>query len=300
MHVSVRTARGEVIGVVQTLNKRDGGFTAYDMDLLEAMATQASVALQSSQFIEGMKKTCGKPELEFLDLVADITSSLDLSVLLRRVMSEATRMLKADRSTLFLHDEKTNELWSEVGEGLQQHDQSACLATWALRERCFSRARPPTSRTPTPTCASIPPSTRRPAISPVPSSACRLVNKNGKMIGVTQALNKRGGPFTAEDEARLKAFTAQVSIALENAKLFDDVQNMRNYNQSVLESMSSGVITLDEEGRIHTCNAASYRILKGADQARSSTSLRRTFSLASMGGWSSASNTWPSRARAPC
>ena len=89
-----------------------------------------------------------------------------------------------------------------------------------------------------------------------------VVNKNGKCIGVTQALNKRGGPFTAEDEARLKAFTAQVSIALENAKLFDDVQNMRNYNQSVLESMSSAVITLGEDGRIHTCNAAGFRIFK--------------------------------------
>jgi len=41
---------------------------------------------------------------------------------------------------------------------------------------------------------------------------------------VTQVLNKRSGPFTTEDESRLKAFTAQVSIALENAKLFDDVQ----------------------------------------------------------------------------
>src|SRR5207237_8494525 len=56
--------------------------------------------------------------MEFLNLVADITSSLDLSMLLRRVMSEATRMLGADRSTLFLHNEKTKELWSEVGEGL--------------------------------------------------------------------------------------------------------------------------------------------------------------------------------------
>lgn len=83
---------------------------------------------------------------------------------------------------------------------------------------------------------------------------------------MTQALNKRGGPFTDEDEARLKAFTAQVSIALENAKLFDDVQNMRNYNQSVLESMSSGVITLNDEGRVQTCNAAGYRILR-ADEA---------------------------------
>ena len=88
-----------------------------------------------------------------------------------------------------------------------------------------------------------------------------VINKNGKIIGVTQALNRRGGPFTEEDEARLKAFTAQVSIALENAKLFEDVQNMRNYNQSVLESMSSCVITLDEDGLIHTCNRAGHRLL---------------------------------------
>ena len=56
---------------------------------------------------------------------------------------------------------------------------------------------------------------------------------------MTQVLNKRGGPFTDEDEQRLKAFTAQVAIALENAKLFDDVQNMKNYNESMLESMRS-------------------------------------------------------------
>ena len=75
-----------------------------------------------------------------------------------------------------------------------------------------------------------------------------IVNKAGKTIGVTQVLNKRGGPFSAEDEQRLKAFTAQVSIALENAKLFDDVQTMKNYNEAMLESMSNGVLTLDEDG----------------------------------------------------
>ena len=67
------------------------------------------------------------------------------------------------------------------------------------------------------------------------------------------------------DESRLKAFTAQVSIALENAKLFSDVQNMKNYNESMLESMSNGVITLDEDGKIVTCNAAGLKIMRMAD-----------------------------------
>ncbi|MFC1552583.1 adenylate/guanylate cyclase domain-containing protein, partial [Candidatus Latescibacterota bacterium] len=93
-----------------------------------------------------------------------------------------------------------------------------------------------------------------------------VINKDGKIIGVTQVLNKRGGPFTHEDESRLKAFTAQVSIALENAKLFDDIQNMKNYNEGILESMSNGVITLNEDGKILTCNAAGYNIMQISEE----------------------------------
>ena len=261
--VPIRTAKAEVIGVVQTLNKRGGRFTDSDRELLEAMALQAAAALQNTQYIERMKRT-RQQEMEFLDLVSDITSSLELSVLLRRVMSEATRMLKADRSTLFLNNEKTNELWSEVGEGLNAV-QIRLPNTAGIAGAVFQSGK----------TINIPHAYADLRFNPAfdkktgyftRSILCvPVANKNGKVIGVTQALNKRGGPFTAEDEARLKAFTAQVSIALENAKLFDDVQNMRNYNQSMLESMSNGVITLNDEGRIHTCNAAGYRILKARE-----------------------------------
>ena len=67
--------------------------------------------------------------------------------------------------------------------------------------------------------------------------------------------------------SRLKAFTAQVAIALENAKLFDDVQKIKNYNENMLESMSNGVITLDERDTIVTCNSAGARIMKLAPSA---------------------------------
>jgi adenylate cyclase len=92
-----------------------------------------------------------------------------------------------------------------------------------------------------------------------------VVNKEGKAIGVTQVLNKKGGPFTDDDEARLKAFTSQIAIGLENAKLFDDVQNMKNYSESMFESMASGVMTVNEDGIILTCNRAGLRIMKAED-----------------------------------
>ncbi|MBI2355387.1 MAG: GAF domain-containing protein [Deltaproteobacteria bacterium] len=256
----IRTVRGEIIGVAQVLNKRQGRFTRDDLELLEAITMQAAIALQGAQFIEKMRRSRAQ-ELEFLDVVADITSEIELGTLLRKVMGEATRMLQADRSTLFLNDERSNELWSLVGEGIGA-TQIRFPNHLSIAGAVFTSG----------VSVNIPHAYADLRFNPAfdkktgyftRSILCTpVVNKQGKTIGVTQVLNRRGGPFSDEDESRLKAFTAQVSIALENAKLFNDVENMKNYNESMLQSMSNGVVTLDEDGRIVTCNAAGQRIMK--------------------------------------
>ena len=257
--VPISTAKGDVIGVAQVLNKQKGPFTKGDLKLLVAMTTQGTLALQSAQFIERMK-AIRKQELEFLDIVSEVTSDIKIGSLLQKVMGEATRMLNAERSTLFLNDEKTNQLWSEVGQGLEAM-QIRLPNHVGIAGAVFT-----TSKT-----INIPYAYADLRFNPAfdkktgyftRSILCvPIINQRGRIIGVTQVLNKRGGPFTNEDESRLKAFTAQISIALENAKLFADVQNMKNYNESMLESMPSGVLTLDETEKIVTCNAGGLRIL---------------------------------------
>lgn len=255
----LKTVLGDVIGVTQILNPKGEEFTDDDLVLLEAITTQASVALQSTQFVERVKKN-RKKEMEFLDLVADITSELELGPLLTRVMSEATRMLQAERSTLFLNDEKTDELFSRVAMG-DALGEIRLPNTAGIAGAVFTTGQ----------SIHIPyayadlrfdPSFDKQTGYFTRSILCvPVVNKDGKRIGVTQILNKRGGEFTQEDETRLKAFTAQVSIALENAKLFEDIQNMKNYSEGMLHSMSNGVITMDEDGKIVTCNDAGLKIL---------------------------------------
>jgi len=258
--VPIRTVKGEVIGVAQTLNKRSGKFTKQDLSLLEAMTSQGTLALQSAQFIERMQ-AIRRQEMEFIDVVSEVTADIKLGSLLQKVMGEATRLLNAERSTLFLNEEKTNELWSEVGQGLESvqirlpnhlgiagavfTSGKAINIPYAYADLRFNPAFDKKTGYFTRSILCVP-----------------ITNKHGKVIGVTQVLNKRGGPFTGEDESRLRAFTAQISIALENAKLFADVQNMKNYNEAMLESMSNAVITLDESERIATCNAAGLRILR--------------------------------------
>ncbi len=258
--VPLRTLKGDIIGVAQALNKVDGQFTKRDRILLEGIAAQSITALKSSQTVERMQKARAQ-ELAFLDIVADITSQLDLDQLLQRVMTEATRILGAERSTLFLHDDSTGELFSRIAMGAKV-DEIRFPNHAGIAGAVFT-----TGKT-----VNIPHAYADLRFNPsfdkqtgffTRSILCTpVINKQGKIIGVTQVLNKSGGAFSQEDESRLKAFTAQVAIALENAKLFQDVQKIKNYNESMLESMSNGVITLDENDTILTCNTAGARILK--------------------------------------
>src|SRR5258707_646391 len=51
------------------------------------------------------------------DIARALGSTLDLDELLVLVMDRTTALLGADRSTLFLVDEKKGEIWSKVAQG---------------------------------------------------------------------------------------------------------------------------------------------------------------------------------------
>ncbi len=255
----IKTRTNEIIGVIQLLNKKEGDFQEDDLTLLEAITSQAAAALQNAQLFDEIQKK-EEEESQLLEITTAISSELQLQPLLAKIMETTTEILDADRSTLFLYDEKTNELWSQVGQGLE------------IKEIRFpSRLGIAGTVFTTGETINIPDAYKDSRFNPeidkktgymTKTILCMPVkNKEGKTIGVTQVLNKKGGPFGKMDENRLRAFSAQAAIALENAKLFDDVLNMKNYNESILESMSNGVITLDDRKRIVKTNSASLRIL---------------------------------------
>jgi adenylate cyclase len=257
--VPILSDHGAIIGVAQLLNKRNKDFSNVDCETVQEITNLSWFILANQQQIEKMHKK-REQETEFLDIVADITAELQLSTLLRKVMTEATRLLKADRGTLFLNDEKSKQLYIETGEGVKSKQirfpnhlgiagtvftsGKSMNIPYAYADLRFNPSFDKTTGYFTRSILCVP-----------------VVTKEGKRIGVTQMLNKNGGAFTHEDESRLKAFTAQISIALENAKLFDDVQNIKNYNESILQSMSNGVVTFDEEGKVNKCNVAAAKML---------------------------------------
>lgn len=244
------------MGVLQILNKVEGVFDHGDLLLLESIAAQASAALQSARLYEEVRQA-HEEETQLLEITKAISTELQLQPLLLKIMETTTAILKADRSTLFLHDESSHELWALIAQGTN-NVEIRFPSHLGIAGESFSQQK----------IINIPDAYADSRFNPevdrktgyrTRSILCMPVfNKEEKILGVIQVLNKHHGPFTAKDERRLWAFAAQASIALENAKLFEEVLNVKNYNESILESLNNGVLTLDSQLNIvkwnHACD----------------------------------------------
>ena len=114
--VPLTNRSGEVIGAAQVLNKREGTFGDSDIALLSTITTHAASALEHAQLFERTEKA-RQEDARMTEIMGAISSEISLDVLLAKIMNGATELLGAERSTLFLYDDKTEELWSLVAEG---------------------------------------------------------------------------------------------------------------------------------------------------------------------------------------
>ncbi len=87
-----------------------------------------------------------------------------------------------------------------------------------------------------------------------------IVSKD-ELIGIIALGNKLSGDiFSSEDLALLTTLANQTAVALDNARLYDAVLSMKNYSEEILQSMTNGVLTTDNRGRIITYNYMAERI----------------------------------------
>jgi len=82
-----------------------------------------------------------------------------------------------------------------------------------------------------------------------------------QLIGIIALGDKISGDImTAEDIGLLGTLASQTAVALDNARLYAQVVNMKDYNEEILQSMVSGVMTVDQKERIVTFNVMAEKI----------------------------------------
>ena len=157
--------------------------------------------------------------VERMHLLLETTNRLmctkDLNDLLRLLSETTTRMANAERATIYLVDKERAELWSKVAIGEDVGEIRVPLGTGIAGLVAQSGE-----------IINLPDARSDPRFNPDIDRRTGYVTRNmltlpmiggdGRIIGVFQVLNKRGGPFGPDDAEILSSLATSAALAVEN------------------------------------------------------------------------------------
>jgi len=157
-----------------------------------------------------------------LQIVRRLASERELDPMLFAIVQETCALLNAERATIFMYDAKHDELYSrtvtevEIEEIRIPADYNS-IAGCVAKDNC---------------CLNIPDAYADPRFNRGVDKmtgwrtrnivAVPMTNLDGELVGVLEAMNKRGGAFTADDCGLMTALAAQAGVALERARLLEE------------------------------------------------------------------------------
>ena len=207
--------------------------------------------------------TQSQESLEMLVMVSRLLSSkLDISELLTTIMRLASRVVGAERASLYLLDEKTQELYFDVALGLPEDVQKMRFKLGeGVAGTCAKEGR---SIIINDTASDPRHSKKADAKSGFITRSlltCPMIIK-GKVIGVVQAVNRIDGDFADSDKTAFEAFASQAAIAIENSRLFSSVKEEKRKMEIVFRRIKEGAILTDLAGEIIIINNSAKTYLE--------------------------------------
>ena len=156
-----------------------------------------------------------------IEISRDLASTLDLNVLLERIVRAAAEVVRSEAASILLYDNLTRQLYFQVATDVEEPtvrglvvpldgsvagwivlNRKSVRTTNAQEDRRFTGYAEGMDGRPIQSLLGVP-----------------LITKN-KVVGVLEALNKERGKFSEGDESMLSVLGAQAAVAIENARLF--------------------------------------------------------------------------------
>ena len=159
------------------------------------------------------------------DLAGLLNSTLDQREVRRRAMEAATRLMGTEVGSLLLIDAAAGELYFEValGEKGERVKQLRLKIGQGIAGWVAETGQPAVVND-----VSADPRFYRQADARsafvTRNMICVPVRSKDRMLGVLQAINKRDGLFTDQDLQDFTSLANQVAIAIENALLYEELQ----------------------------------------------------------------------------
>ena len=222
-------SHGEIIGVVQMINKHGDCFDQDDEYFCGLVSIFCGISLHNALLFERSMHESRKSAL-VLELIRSLSSTMDFDKLLEEIAERTRELAGAERCSVFVLDEKTNSLVSRVQQGTQEirvqmgegiagyvaeRGEMLCIENPYEDPRfnfSIDQARKFVTR----------------------NLLCMPIVVDGRTLGVTQIINKIKGSFGREDEGLLAAFSSFCGITLHNASLYKRSMEARDKTRALL------------------------------------------------------------------
>ncbi|KAJ3347989.1 hypothetical protein HDU83_001644 [Entophlyctis luteolus] len=264
LSIPIASADGKLIGVIQAINRTSASgaiesFSPEDEFFLKAIARLAGLLIGNAQGYGRLKKSQEKVEV-LLETTRSLGSTLELDLLVQRIMDSAKDLLMADRCTLFLSDLKAKQLRAHI-QGRDTIEEIRIPINAGIAGFAYTSGESVNIHDVYKDSRFNPEVDKKTGYLTRNILCTPIRNISGQSIGVTQMINKKGGSFEADDEKLLLSFSAQAAVAIENSNLFKktadmlrETRNMKNYLNMIIQSITNVVITLDKNGYISHIN----------------------------------------------
>ncbi len=256
-------AQDQVAGVLALGSTNTGRtFSEGEIALARVLAGQLAAAIASFRITEAAQRRSA--ELATLnDIAAAVTSSLDTREVYHLVVQKLNEYFRVDAGSLLMQDEETGDLVFVMtleageeklagvrvprGQGIVGYVAETQRYTIVADAQNDPRFYPQVSE-------SVGYITR--------SILCVPMVVKGRTIGVIELLNKRDGHFTDEDGQRLSRMAVTIGVAIENARLFQQVTTVRDRFEAILNSTNDGILMADMHGIVVTANPMAAQLLQ--------------------------------------
>jgi signal transduction histidine kinase len=223
----------DLVGVFILYKLEVAPFTEQQIELVKTFADQAVIAIENTRLISELRDRTGElarsvEELRALgDISQAVNSTLDVEAVLSTIVAKATQLSNTDSGVIYVFNEQDQTFRVRATYGLTEEMVAAVKAQQVGSSDAIRLATRDGQPHEFPDLDEEPPSPVR-EISRRIGFRARLVvplNSTDRVIGALVIRRKQPGKFPRHTIELLQTFAAQSVVAIQNARLFREIEN---------------------------------------------------------------------------